>query len=392
MSIFTLKHSCVLEAPVLNRSGYGTYSDDVFHALNGIYNLDLKVVPVSWGSCIPKTQIRDRDKVILEKIPKTPIERMPDLFVSVNLPHNTEPKGIFNVNVSAIVEVDKATNQIVQGLNKYNLSIVCSQFSKDVLLNSDIKPTLPIEVCHWGCDTNTYKFNAPSCPNVDAELSKIKEDEVFLFVGQVTHPYLFKDRKDMDTLIKTFCETFKDKNIALVLKTNGTNFSTYDRNTLLERIEIVKKMAKSNVSVYLLHGELSEFEMAALYSHPKVIAHISFSHGEGFSMPLLQGSLSGKPTFAPNWSAPTEFLDKLNLFDGELKVIPKDIESEYFCAGSKWFYLDLEKTKEKLLHFFLNRQIYNEAALKLADNNKNQFSLEAMNNRIKEILTKHFTI
>lgn len=390
MSIYYVKKkSTILESPMLTRSGYGHLSDDTFHALNSNGRLDLTAIPVAWGGCSPKVAIRDKDNEILKKFPKAPITQTPDIFVSVNLPHLTQPKGKFNINLSCIVEVDTAPDYIIDGLNKYNLSIVTSQFCKDVLLNSK-KVTCPIEVVHWGADTTTFKPDAEPQAKVDAEMAKIVEDEAFLFCGQVTHPHLFKDRKDMDTLIKTFCETFKDKPVALVVKTSGTNFSNQDRNIILERIRALKQMANSKVNVYLLHGELNDKEMAALYSHKKVIAHISFSHGESFGMPLLEGSLSGKPTFCPNWSAPKEYItNPLFLFEGDLRIITPDLESEYFPKGSKWFYVDTAKASLKLLDFYNNREKYIQAAKELSVKNAEQFNLDMFNNNINKVIERY---
>ena len=41
-------------------------------------------------------------------------------------------------------------------------------------------------------------------------------------------------------------------------------------------------------NVYLLHGDLTDEEMNQLYNHPKVKAHLTFTHGEGFGRPLLE--------------------------------------------------------------------------------------------------------
>ena len=385
------KINTVLEAPVLNRSGYGTLSDDVCHALNANPKLELKVIPVNWGSCIPKTSIREKDKAILAKIPKEQIKQMPDLFVSVNLPHIAAPKGKYNVNISCIVEVDRTYDYLIDGLNKYNLSIVTSNFAKDVLFNSNKKPTIPVEVVYWGMDTRIFHPAAEVQENVDAELAKITESEVFLYSGQITHPQLFKDRKDMDTMVKTFCETFRDTpNVALVLKTSGTNFSHYDRNAVLERIKVLKKQANSSTPVYLLHGELSEKEMAYLFAHKKVIAGISFTHGESFGGSTLQTSLAAKPMFITNWSSNNEIItEPLFLLDGELKVIPADCVSEFYPQGSKWFFVDTEKAKAKLLDFYNNREAYNKAAVELAKTNAEKFSLEKMEYRLNKAINKY---
>ena len=41
-------------------------------------------------------------------------------------------------------------------------------------------------------------------------------------------------------------------------------------------------------NVYLLHGDLTNAEMNALYNHNKIKAMISFTKAEGFGRPLLR--------------------------------------------------------------------------------------------------------
>ena len=63
--------------------------------------------------------------------------------------------------------------------------------------------------------------------------------------------------------------------------------------------------------VYLLHGDLTDEEMNQMYNHPKVKAHLTFTHGEGFGRPLLEASFSGKPILAPIATGQADFLDKM---------------------------------------------------------------------------------
>ena len=84
---------------------------------------------------------------------------------------------------------------------------------------------------------------------------------------------------------------------------------------------------KSLPKIYLLHGDLTDDEMNALYNHPKVKAHVSFTKGEGFGRPLLEASISQKPVIASGWSGQTDFLNKelSVLLPGELKEVHKSV-------------------------------------------------------------------
>ena len=86
-------------------------------------------------------------------------------------------------------------------------------------------------------------------------------------------------------LLKVFLETFKNKKNppALIMKTSGATFSVIDRNTMLEKIEDIKRSVKGKLpNVYLLHGDLLDEEINELYNHPKVKVHVTFTHGQGF--------------------------------------------------------------------------------------------------------------
>jgi hypothetical protein len=55
---------------------------------------------------------------------------------------------------------------------------------------------------------------------------------------------------------------------------------------------------------------MSDKEMNALYTHPKVKAYITSTHGEGFGLPLFEAAYNGLPVIAPDWSGHVDFLYK----------------------------------------------------------------------------------
>jgi glycosyltransferase involved in cell wall biosynthesis len=320
----------------------------------------------------------------------------PDIYICATLPHMDKPAGkMFNINLSAGIEVDRCHDYIMKGVNQWDLNILISKFSKGVYENSDIKPTSKLETLLWGIDTDIFKITDVPNKKVDEQMNKIKEDECFLFVGQSTSPHLFGDRKDMSSLIKTFCEAFRGKpnRPALILKTSGTNFSAMDRNATIERVQQVRGMVENNdVNVYVLHGELTDEEMNALYNHKKVIAHVSFTHSEGWGQPLLQASLSGKPVFASDWSGHLDFLsrEKSILLPGKVETIPDHLSSEYFMKGSKWFSVDYEASKKILQDYFYgDRTEINNRAIQQSQLNSQRFNLNVMESNFHKILDKY---
>ena len=66
--------------------------------------------------------------------------------------------------------------------------------------------------------------------------------------------------------------------------------------------------AKTLPNVYVVHGDFTDSQMNQLYNHPKVKAHVSFTHGEGFGLPIFEAAYSGMPVIAPDWSGHVDFL------------------------------------------------------------------------------------
>ena len=168
----------------------------------------------------------------------------------------------------------------------------------------------PVEVLFEGVDTDIYgKTNEFSKELLD-QFEPIKEDFCFLHVGHWLQGNMGEDRKDISMLVKTFCETFKNQKNppALILKTSGATPCIIDRQEILGKIRDIKRSLVGELpNIYLLHGDLRDEEMNQLYNHPKVKAHVSFTHGEGFGRPLLEATLSEKPVIASNWSGQVDF-------------------------------------------------------------------------------------
>jgi len=203
-----------------------------------------------------------------------------------------------------------------------------------------------------------------------------------------------EDRKDISMLVKTFLETFKNQKNqpALILKTSGATPCILDRSEIFSKIEDIKKSVKGELpNIYLLHGDLRDEEINQLYNHPKVKAHISFTHGEGFGRPLLEATLSEKPVIASNWSGQVDFLSKDSLLlPGDLIDVPKNsLPKEFYVKGCKWFQVNYQYASNVMKELHKNYTKYQVKAKKQAIINKQKFSLDAMTKVLGEILDKH---
>lgn len=404
---------CLISGPVFSRSGYGDWSTAVAKSIVRYGKFDVKIAPQRWGNCQSKRFLDDltdpEDKVLTTKILTTQLQKQPDLFIQLSIPNEFQRVGKFNIGMTAGIETTIASGEFIEGVNRTDLTIALSKHAKDVFINTkmakqhpngqkeEVVVKKPIEVCFWGADTNIYKKTDERVATVDEAFSKIPEEFAFLFVGQLTHSGLYHDRKDICNLIKSFCEAFNNNNPVkpcLVLKTSGVGFSTMDRFEVMNIVNKIRSSMKGNVpQVYVMHGELTDIEMNAMFNHPKVKAHVSFTHGEGYGHPMLLQTLSGKPLLAPNWSGHLDFLNPkyANLLPGSLVNIDKKAANQWLLKESQWFKVSYSLAQDKMKYVFNSyggQKLQNNAEL-LRIENAEKFSMQAMDKRLWEILDKY---
>ena len=400
-------------APVGTRSGYGAHSRDIVRSLIAMDRFDIKIFPVRWGST-PQNALNDKDpndKEIVERLLQNPnMERQPDIHIHCVVPNEFMALGKYNIGITAGIETTACPQDWIDGLNRMDLNIVPSNFSKESLEKTiydridnttkkvlgSIKSEKPIEVLFEGADTTIYKKPKQISKELKKEFQEIDETFLFLYVGHWLSGSIGNDRKDTGMLVKVFLETFKGakKKPALVMKTNSADFSVLDREDMLKRIRDIRNSIKGEdlPNIYLLHGDLTDEEMNELYHHPRVKAHISLTHGEGFGRPLLEASLSEKPVIASNWSGHKDFLpdDKALMLPGNLtKTPPEAFPENIYVEGSQWFSVNYPVASNVVKDVYNNYKKYKPLAKKLSFENKNKFSLNAMTKEFEKILDKY---
>ena len=407
-----MKPICLVTAPVATRSGYGAHSRDICRALIKLDKYDVRIWPVRWGSTpMNALHVDDpNDKVIIERILKEPkIERQPEIHIHIVIPTEFQTIGKYNIGITAGLETTVCKPDWIQGMNRMNLNLVPATFVRDTLSNISfdvvddrtqkktgiLRNEKPIEVLFEGVDTDIYKTTKEFSKDLVKEMDHIDEKFNFLYVGHWLQGQVGSDRKDTGMLVKVFCETFKNMKTkpALILKTSGAGFSVLDRESILNKIADIKKQIKGDLpNVYVLHGDLMDEEINELYNHPKVKAHISLTHGEGYGRPLLEASISEKPVIAPNWSGHTDFLKSPNavLLDGALVDVDKSSFPEaFYQEGMKWFTVNYQQASVVMKDVYKNYRKYTLPAKKLAIYNNAKFSLNAMTRKLGEILDKY---
>ena len=402
-----MKQLCVISAPPDTYSGYGARSRDFIKA---IYELkkdewDIKILSQRWGSTpwnFLKDNIEDWGWMLDLILVGNQLPKQPDIWFQITVPNEFQPVGKVNIGVTAGIETTICDPSWVEGINRMNVTLVSSKHAKHVFETSifeqkdkatgalirSIKIEKPIEVLFEGVDLNKYFSIAPDeliRTDLVADLSTIKEDFCYLYVGHWIQGDLGEDRKNTGLLIRQFLETFKNKKSkpALIVKTSMAGSSIMDRDEILKRIDAIRDSVdgKDLPNVYFVHGDLEDSDINNLYNHPKVKAMISLTKGEGYGRPLAEFCLTKKPIITTNWSGHIDFLSPefTVLLPGQLTQIhPSAVVQNMLIPESGWFSVDIAAANKAMIDVFENYGKYEVMGKRQAHKIKTEFNFDNM--------------
>ena len=376
----------LVRGPVLTQSGYGEHTRLVLRSLRSREEeLDLYLISTSWGatnwifdddeerawldSLIQKTGMLMQQK----QMPQ------PDVSIQVTIPLEWEKLAPINIGVTAGIETTKLAGEWIEKCNLMDKIIVPSEFARYAFDNTSydaqnqqtgevikgFKNETPIEVIPYPTKET----------EVDPDFSlDLTTDFNFLAVAQ------WGPRKNLENLIRWFIEeNFDRENVGLILKTNKAKNCEIDREFCVRNLEPLlnhEDYKDRKCKVYLLHGYMTEEEMAALYRHEGVKAFITTTHGEGFGLPLFDAAQAGLPIIAPAWSGHTDFLTMP--IDGKNKFIPQKVDydmrpiqkeavwDKVLVADSMWCYPKEGSFKMKMRSVMEHHNANKKKADKLA--------------------------
>ena len=335
-----------IASPVATQSGYGHHAREIITNIieQKKEEWDIKLISLPWGNT-PMTYPISTDWQL--RIIPLPITEQPDIWIQISVPNELQAVGKYNIGVTAGSEGDTCPEAWIDNINAMQLVIVPSQFTKTVFEETakkhgkQINTTIHIIPEYFNetiyTNTNPEKFD---------HLNVVEEDWAFLSVGHWLEGQIGQDRKNLTGLVHCFFNTYKDKKQApaLILKTSGATYSTTDRMDLESKLNQIRQLFGNSKlpNVYLIHGELSDHEMNAMYNHTKIKAMVSFTKAEGFGRPLLEFATTGKPIIAPHYSGQADFLKKEFICEllGELTEIHPSAQNDWLIAGAKWFSID----------------------------------------------------
>lgn len=405
----------LISGPASSRSGYGQRTRDLIRSLIAISDnkYNILVGDVLWGGCPPTAldPSNAEDKIILDRFLKGPLQHQPEIFIQVAVPNEFQRYGSqLNIGITAGIETTICSPEWIEGCNRMDVIFTSSEHSKNVFENTTyqqinpqtnqpagtLKVIKPIRVLIEGIDVELFS-ECPSDVDMEKLIPSSAPDFNFLFVGHWLPGDLGHDRKDVGMLIKTFLMTFKrSSNVGLILKT-GTTFSDIDKQDLIHKIREITKSTGLDHNVlppiYIVFGDLTDKEMSALYHHPKVKAHITFTKGEGFGRPLAEASLSKKPVIVPNWSGLLDFSKYAIKLSGQLQQIHHSaVWDKVLVPQSAWFYVNYSYASAVMKNIVADILQYTDSSRRQAHFVKMSFSKEVMTQQLNDYLTQFDTV
>jgi glycosyltransferase involved in cell wall biosynthesis len=389
----------VISSPVATQSGYGHHAREIIKQFidKKDKEWEINLLSMPWGNT-PFTYPIPSDWK--RRFVGLPLQTKPDIWVQITVPNEFQAVGQYNIGVTAGTEGTTCNPEWIDRINQMQLIIVPSEFTKktfeDTATQSGKAITTNIQVISEYFDDVVYsnKNVTTSIPALDS----ITEKNAFLMCGHWLQGNLGEDRKNISGALHCFFTAFKDKQRstqpALVLKTSGATYSVTDRWEIENKIEQVRNMFGNEIHklppVYLLHGDLTNAEMNALYNHPKIKAMVSFTKAEGFGRPLLEFSSTGKPIMAPHYSGQADFLKKefICALPGTLTNIHESAANDFLLKEAQWFTVDYGYASKMFVDILKNTKKWNELSKRQRYFVNSNFTETVISKRYDEVL-KH---
>ncbi len=340
---------------------------------------------------------------ILDKAAKTKVgtgeHQFFDYTLQVQLPDEWSVfLGNYNIGITAGVETTKCNPAWVECINRMDLVIVPSEFTKTCFTNTGTVTTKVEVVPEHYPDSFWYPANTPARGRFDKQLADTHTN--FLFVGQFTGNNVDNDRKNIPFMIKWLSECLADKEgVGVVLKLNSGAATELDKQQVKRIVGDILREVRPAGQVWpkftLVHGHLNDQEMIELYTHEKIKAMVSLTHGEGYGLPLLEQAVCAKPIIATNWSGHTEFLGKGKWLPVEHRlgtIHQTRVDNKIFMPDAQWAFPLEQAFKKRVLKFLESPELPTQWASDLAKKLIEEYSSESCFAKLSAVLPEQLKL
>lgn len=377
--IYMTKKKVLLRGPVLTQSGYGVHARQIAQWLLSRSDIELQIQALPWGDTPWLIDKNIHDGLVGRLLERTvdPTGMTYDATVQLQLPNEWDTSySSVNIGITAGVETDRCNPKWVDQCNSMTMVIVPSNHARDCLMTSG-NVTVPVHVIPESFSDKLIANEKTSIDDIEFSTSFN-----FLIFGQITGNNPENDRKNIFYTLKWLCETFQDdKDVGVVVKTNtGRNTCTDKRLVTQTLSALLKEVRKKTMPrIHLMHGDMTDSEVASLYRHKSIKALVSLTRGEGYGLPILEAAASSLPVIATSWSGHTDYLSKgkyVNI-DYTLKEVHQSrIDNQIFMQGSRWAEASEEDFKKKILKFRHSSVTPREWAKDLSSKLVKEYSIE----------------
>lgn len=381
----------LVRGPLLSESGYGNHARQVFRWLVQKHpELDVKTQVLPWGSTSWSVNPELEGGLIGEIMKRTSnVDSSFDCSFQVQLPNEWDPNlAKFNVGITAVVESDRCNPAWIEACNRMNCVVVPSKFCENTLRATG-KITCPVHVIQESFTSEVLDGNGSFDDDFETDFN-------FLMIGTLTGNNPFNDRKNIFFAIKWLCEEFaNDSDVGIILKTNigrGTRMDWANVQGMIQNV--LGEVRKGPYpKVHVIHGIMSNENVAGLYRHPKVKALVAPTRGEGFGLPILEAAASELPVIATSFSGHMDFMKmgRFTQLDYSLQNIHESrIDNTIWMRDTKWAEVKEEDFKKKVRKFRNSPLVPKQWAIDLASKLHESHSPSATNDEYEKKLGEIF--
>ena len=409
-----MKQKLLVRGPVLSQSGYGEQARFALRALREKANeFDIFIITTGWGQTGWVSKTNEERKWLDDHIFKTahyvkdgqekniPPQSLFDVSLQITIPNEWDNLAPINIGYTAGIETTKVAPEWLEKANQMDRIIVVSTHAKDVFENTIYtaqNPNNPSETATLKCTTpiDVVNYSVRKEDPTGLELD-LEYDFNFLCMAQMG------PRKNLANTIKWFIEENFDREVGLIVKTSTKNNCIIDREFTENAFkQLLDPYEDYKCKIYLLHGDLTDKEVAGLYTHPKIKAMLTATHGEGFGLPLFEAACHAMPVIAPGWSGQCDFLyipDKRRK-DGKKKPMFASVEYDLkpvqpearwkgvILEDSSWCFPREASYKRRLREVFTKYSQFKKNAIKLQKHIIQNFSEDIQYEKFAQCITQ----
>jgi glycosyltransferase involved in cell wall biosynthesis len=221
-------------------------------------------------------------------------------------------------------------------LDRVNEVWVPSSFVADAVKR--LRPDIPVTVIPHAIEVGRHPF-----PRAHFELP----EGHILFLSMFDFFSIF-ERKNPLAAIRAFKEAFSSEELVhLVIKCSNPKVEP-------KNFRLLEDAAKGH-NIHLIPRYLAREEIASLLN--VCDCYVSLHRSEGFGLPLAEAMALRKPVIATNWSGNADFMNEMNSFPINYKLVPLKRDYGIYRQGNEWAEPDEHEAARRMRLIYENREI-----------------------------------